>query len=108
MGLARATGRAHHLHHMEHKTESTWQRKMLPNDLDEGYRLAQARTLMLSVRVRDDTIRELVQNFRSYSAETTTAQSASEADQGMAKSASAHVTLNERIGEVLREIDNDG
>jgi hypothetical protein len=59
--LARATGRTNHLDYMENKTEKTWHKTKLPEDLDEGYRLAQARMLMLAVRVRDDTIDRLSQ-----------------------------------------------
>ena len=107
MDLARATGRTNHLDYMENKTEKTWHKTKLPEDLDEGYRLAQARMLMLAVRVRDDTIRDLVRDFKSCSTAVVTAKNVSEADQGMARMASVHTTLNERIGEVLREIDND-
>jgi hypothetical protein len=59
---------------MENKTEKTWHKTKLPEDLDEGYRLAQARMLMLAVRVRDDTIRDLVRDFKSCSTAVVTAK----------------------------------
>jgi hypothetical protein len=70
MQLARATGRAHHLDEMAHRESNSWRRNLLPDDLDESYRVAQARVLMLGVRVRDETIRALGLELINFSALT--------------------------------------
>jgi hypothetical protein len=105
--LSRATGHMNFLDQMANRTEQTWHRALLPEDLNEGYRLAQVRTMALSVRVRDDTIRDLVGVFRTFSTDTVTATNPAEAEQSLFRMSDAHEALNSRIGQVLREIDDD-
>jgi hypothetical protein len=107
MQLARATGAVHHLDEMAFRSGGTWQRQLLPADLDENYHLAQTRTLMLSVRVRDDTVRQLVESLRSYSVNATMSKNQADSNREMMSMVPTHDQLQRRIGELLREIDDE-
>jgi hypothetical protein len=106
MQLGRATGRGHHLDEMAYRESKSWGKNFLPDDLDESHRVAQARVLMLGVRVRDDTTRKLVDQFRECSTATLFSVQRDDADRAMAKMVSVHDELHRRIGELLREIDS--
>jgi hypothetical protein len=106
MQLARATGAAHHQDEMAYRTTGKWQKQLLPSDLDEGYRLAQTLTSMLSVRVRDDSVRQLVKNLKTHSTEAMISANQDDSGRAMTNMASVHEELHERIGELLREIDS--
>jgi hypothetical protein len=106
MRLARATGAMHHLDEMKFRGTGTWQRQLLPAELDENYHLTQTRTLMLSVRVRDDVVRRLVENLRSFSANVTMSKSQADSNREMMNMMPVHDQLQRRIGELLREIDD--
>jgi hypothetical protein len=106
MQLGRATARAHHLDEMAYRQSTQWRNSLLPDDLDEALRVAQARTLLLAVRVRDDTVRTLVEEFKSNTSATLLAADRDVASRAMAASAGLHDHLQRRIGELLREIDS--
>jgi hypothetical protein len=102
--LGRATGRIGHLDTMAIRATGRTQR--LPDDLDEGYRLAQVRTSMLTVRVRDAAIRELAEQLRQLSVDSIDAKTEDDRDRIMNAAMQANIQLNERIGEVLRTLDD--
>jgi hypothetical protein len=103
--LGRATGRVSHLDTMAVRTTGKTQR--LPDDLDEGYRLAQVRTNMLAVRVRDASIRELVEQFREFSTSCAMAKTQEDRDRATDSAMETHIKLNEQIGKVLRTLDDE-
>jgi hypothetical protein len=78
MQLARATGAMHHLDVVAFRTHGTWQKELLPEDLNENSRLAQTKTMMLAARVRDDVTRSMVENFKNLC--VATSQCATERD----------------------------
>ena len=102
--LGRATGRICHLDTMA--IRNTGKTQLLPDDLDEGYRLAQVRTSLLAVRVRDDSVRELAEQFRRISVDCTAAKSQEDRDRQMHLAMQTNIQLNERIGELLRTLDD--
>jgi hypothetical protein len=106
MQLTRATGATHHLDEMSFRSSGTWQRQLLPEELDKNYHLAQTRTLMLSVRVRDDVVRQLVEKLRSHSAKATMSTSQADSNREIANMVPIHDELQKRMGELLREIDD--
>jgi hypothetical protein len=106
MQLGRATGKAHHLDEIAYCESNSWRKSLLPDDLDEGYRTAQARVLMLGVRVRDDNIRRLVDQLKQCSTATLFSAQRDDANRAMATMISVHDELHKRIGELLREIDS--
>ena len=102
--LSRATGRICHLDKMA--IQETGKKRPLPDDLDEGYRLAQVRTDMLSVRVRDQATRELVKRFRELSTEGVFAEIQDNRDLAINAVLDSQIKLNARIGELLRTLDD--
>jgi len=57
-----------------------WQKQLLDEELSERARLAQARTSMLSVRVRDESVRNLVAAVKQHSFKASMCKSEQEGD----------------------------
>jgi len=62
MDLMRTSGAMHHQDIMALKRTGQWQKQFYGDELSEAHRLAMARTTVLTVRVRDIRVRELVAN----------------------------------------------
>jgi hypothetical protein len=106
VNLARATGASHHKDGMAFRETGKWQKQLLPEDLDEEYRLCQVRVQTLSVRVRDDDIRKLAKELRENSAAVVVSSNERDGGRAMASMTATHQLLNERVGVILREIDD--
>jgi hypothetical protein len=106
MQLARATGRANYLDEMAFEESGNWRNCLLPDDVNESYRVAQARVLMLSVRARDDAVRDLVQRFKDASSATVMSAQRDTASRALGALVSVHDELHKRIGILLRELDS--
>jgi hypothetical protein len=61
---------------------------------------------MLAVRVRDDSVRELVQAMKNHATAAGMCGSQEEGDHAMNAMGAAFERLNQRIGEVLRQLDD--
>lgn len=107
MGLARNTGSMNHLDVMGHRTAGIWHGQRYPDDLNENHALATARTSMLVVRVDDAEVRELADAFKTSASEATLSKTAANADSWMMKMAKSFDELQQRIGIVLRELNQD-
>lgn len=105
--LVRASGAAHHLDTMAEKSTGTWGRNLLPDSLDEEYRASQARTSILTVRVRDDVTRELVAALRDASSKVAVARNRQDAVTHMQEMSKLLDSLNERIGQVFRALGDE-
>ncbi len=105
--LARASSRVHHLDEKEFRESGVWHRNRLPEDLDEEGREAVVKTTTYMVRVRDDGIRELTRTFRDNAARLGICRSIEESRQAAEAMAAAVSPLHERIGLVLRKLDDD-
>jgi len=84
-----------------------WHKGRFAPELDERNRMANARTAVLTSRVRDESIREMVKKFKD---KTTAAMMSTNIDECRAaqfEGTPIFTGLTERIGEVLREIDED-
>jgi hypothetical protein len=106
MKLARTIGAAHHLDMMANQTAEVWQKNLLPEELSENSRLAFVSMMTLSARVSDGTARDLADKFRQHCAETLAAHSVSSSETSMANAMDALVKLNQRIGSLLRSLDD--
>ena len=105
--LTRAAGRMHHLDEIEHRKSGKWAGMLFPDDLDASSHEANVTIMVLTARVRDDRIRELVTKFRSH-ANRVGISKTREADlQALEGMSAALEPLHERIGEVLRTLDDD-
>ena len=105
--LARATGAIHHQDVMAHRTTGQWQRQQFPEDLNENYRVAQVETTILTVRVRDDVIRELMDQLKQFSTQVTMSDTPENSERAMRNLAETLELSNQRIGEVLRHLDDN-
>jgi hypothetical protein len=106
MQLARSVGAIHHQDKMAYRSTGKWSKQLLGDELSEGNRLAQARTGLLGARVRDDTIRELIDKLKTYSAEVINSPTPEDSERAESSMTVVFDELNQRIGEVLRKLDD--
>ncbi len=104
--LGRATGSIHHEDKMALKKAGTWQKQRLDGELDEDFRLGQMQNSILASRVRDNGVRELVEEFRMYCTRTAMAATPADADRAFSAAIEVHEPLNKRIGEILRGLED--
>ncbi|MHB8482037.1 MAG: hypothetical protein ACYDBV_04770 [Nitrospiria bacterium] len=107
MKLVRTAGVMHHQDIMEYHKTGKWQQQSFGGEVAESSRLTMASTLMLSVRVRDDTIRELVEKVKSHALKAMLCTTEGESQIAMRNMTNTYETLNERIGEVFRKLDDE-
>jgi len=105
--LARATGQMHHLDEMAFRKTNVWRKEQLPDELDQGYFVAQTQTSMLSSRVRDDRVRQLVSQLKTASTDVVLAPNETAASHGLRSLMTVNEELHSRIGELIRTIDDD-
>lgn len=106
MRLLRATGAALHADTMAFRSTGRWQRQKLGEDQSEGHRLAVQETLVLATRVRDEQVRELADALRIRCSDTLFSESELTGQQAMLAAAATHGELTQRIGELVRQIDD--
>lgn len=104
--LGRATGSIHHQDRMAYKTTGQWRRNAVTNDVDEGFREAQVRSAILSVRIQDEIVRDYVSRYRTLCVDIGMVGSPERAEAALVESITLHDKLNERIGMLLRELDD--
>jgi hypothetical protein len=107
MQLVRMAGAVHHQDVMAYRKTGKWQKQLFGEELSESARLAAARSSMLSVRVRDDSIRALVGKVKSDANDAGMCATEEESQVALRSMAAAFENLNQRIGEVLRKLDDE-
>jgi uncharacterized membrane protein len=105
--LARAAGRMHHFDAMEYKKTGKWGGQLLPAGLSSDAMQSSITIMILKVRVRDEVIRELVNNFRSHANRVGVTRSEQASQEALSKMAAVIEPLHDRIGDVLRKLDDD-
>lgn len=105
--LARFTGKSHHLDVVAHRKTGKWQKQYLPEDLGEGLLVANTNVSRLRVRVRDEEIRRLAESFSKNCADIAVSGGEAVAEKTLRQMGSVLVELHERIGLVLRNLDDD-
>jgi hypothetical protein len=107
LDLARQAGKMH-LHDLrDYRTTGVFHSQAYPDDVNEGCRAATALTSMLAVRVNDDKVRVLISAFKSAASDIGGAESPDDSDSDFHTMSTLFVELQERIGVVLRELDED-
>ena len=106
MQFVRTAGAMHHQDVMACRKTGKWQKQLFGEELAENSRIANARTSMLKVRVRDDSVRELLQAMKDHASAAGICGSQEEGDRAMDAMGAAFERLNQRIGEVLRQLDD--
>lgn len=107
MKVIQTTGEMHFQDMMANRTGGEWRKQLYGEDLDNRDREANAQTTKLTVRVRDEMVRKLVKEVKDASSATLFARSQPEAEQAIQNMATVFEKLNERIGELLRKLDDD-
>jgi hypothetical protein len=79
---------------------------LITDEFTEGYRFKQATASKLVSRVRDNSVRELTDKFRDASLMTVAALTGHESDRAWNVVSRAFEQLNQRIGIVLRGLDD--
>ncbi|MBL6946981.1 MAG: hypothetical protein ISR47_10105 [Rhodospirillales bacterium] len=105
--LARFIGQTHHQDTMAYLESGVWQKQLLTEEVNIGILHANTSLRELRVRVRDEDVRRISKDFSSKC--TSVALSPNETD---AKNAFSRLTviadeLSERVGVVLRSLDDD-
>ncbi len=104
--LIRKAGQANHHDKMTLKKTGEWQKGLLPEEVNEEFRLGQATVSMLEVRVRDSEIRGLTKELRTRCTSVVISSDVAASDKALAQMATTHEELNHRIGAVLRDLED--
>lgn len=104
--LSRCAGRLHVEDVRNYEGGNAWGSIGVSNDLNEKLFESQRQVRLLSVRVRNDEIRELSTELSGHTTAMVVAQDRQEADSILANAIDCSGRLNERIGEELRQLDD--
>jgi len=105
--LARATGAANHQDEMAFRSTGKWGKQLLSDNLDQDQLLSQRRTSILGVRIKDDSVRSLTKAFKDACSESVVSTTHDQSKHAMSKMAQTFEAVNNRIGELLRKLDED-
>jgi hypothetical protein len=105
--LARAAASIHFHDMNAYMKSGEWSRTMLTEGLSEEERAARARTAMLAIRVRDDKVREFVDEFKAQTLRIIDSDSAQSSKAEVTRLGDIYERLQTRIGEILRSIYDD-
>jgi hypothetical protein len=105
--LVRTAGAMNHQDVMAFRKTGKWQKQLYDEALSEDSRLANARTSMLAVRVRDDSVRDLMAVVKNHAWNAGMCASLEEGDRALNAMAAEFEKLNQRIGEILRKLDDE-
>ena len=104
---ARSAGQIGHIDEMEYRKTGKWLGQRLPDGLSDKARNNTVQTLLLMERVRDREIRDLTKVFRSYANQIGVCRNFEDKSRATENMANALPPLHERIGIVLRQLDDD-
>lgn len=103
--LMRTTGASLHQDIVAHRTTGEWQKQQLPNNLSDDHLLLTTETMLLASRVRDDDVRKLADRMRAQATVVGMSSDESEAEGRMMAATDTQQALIQRIGELVRELD---
>lgn len=101
----RATGQTHHQDVVAYKERRQWGRQLVGSELSERYRLSVIKVNQLRVRIQDRLLRELVAEVKTESTASVFSKSREASGEAMLRRSTAYDKCNERIGELIRNID---
>lgn len=105
--LIRTTGEMHRADNMAFRTTGAWQKQKIEENLDDRGFVANLQASKLGVRVRDELVRKLLEMVRSEAISTIDSRNPEDAECAIKNMQIASEKLNERIGELLRELDDE-
>ena len=104
--LLRTTGQTNHHDVVAFNETNEWQKSLLPEEVSEGFRRQQSTATLLSVRVRDSEIRRLTEELQDVATVVAKSSGAAESERSLQNMAEIYRVLNQRIGVVLRELED--
>lgn len=104
--LLRSTGSALYYDTIANRGREEWKRQLLPEGLSDEILKQNTETMLLSSRIRDADIRSLADGLRSDAARVLVARDESEAESIMMTAGSTQQALIQRIGQILRDLDD--
>ncbi len=107
MKLARSTGQIHHHDFLVQRTTGAWHVKRLPDEVDTAFLEAQVGIVTRRVRVRDAEVRRLAEVVSAGCQAVALAKSENVSDQAFREVVALNEQLQEYIGVVLRQLDDD-
>jgi hypothetical protein len=107
VNLVRTASQMHIQDIKAYRETSTWKRQLFEDDLSEANRSAHARVAVLTVRVRDEAVRNLVAEINQGTLGLTLAQTREVAMVASIGMTTAFDKVQKRIGELLRELDDE-
>ena len=107
MKLVRSGARQHLADKAAFKTTGKWQKHLLPEDVNDESYLAQRATTILTVRIGDAEVRQLVVDLKLRCAELGCVANLERGDLVLDKAGLIHDELNQRIGVALRNLDEE-
>lgn len=105
--LMRTASEAHHHDVMALRAGVPWHKQLYPLDLSDRHFSAAVQTKKLQVRVADEGVRKLVDELKELSGSVLFSRNEEVGEQASAKMALAYDELNDRIGELLRKLEDD-
>lgn len=97
--------------HMEDRRvfheKGQWQKHLYSEGLSEADRAAQVQSSMLMVRVRDEAVRALVEKVKSAAVSSSFTQGLEQSNDLLDQMGQLGEAANRRIGEVLRQLDDE-
>jgi hypothetical protein len=96
-----------HRDEMEYRKSGKWGGQLFSEELNDSAHTANVTIMVLTTRVRDERIRELVTTFRSQANRVGISKTREAAKEALEQMSTVLEPLHERIGEVLRKLDDD-
>jgi hypothetical protein len=105
--LMRTAGAMHHQDVVEYRTTGKWQRQQFGDDLSNQQLHANTDTMLFTSRIRDDKVRDLADRLRIYVHEIASSPDEATADGRLLVAGNTQQTLIQRIGQLVRELDDE-
>lgn len=103
--LCRTAGAIHHQDVMAFRRTRQWQRQLLADDLSNGQSELNVETMLLASRVRDERVRVSAKQLRDRVLSVGHSPNENAADAQLVAGAHIQEALIERIGHLIRELD---
>lgn len=105
--MAQVCGTIFFMRHARFSETGIWGEQDIPTGLNEDLRQSVSKTVMLSVRVRSDSVRDEAVTFKGFATGSITASNKTDAQKSINDMSRALGPLHESIGAVLRKLDDD-
>jgi hypothetical protein len=106
--LLRTTGAMHHQDVITFRESGKWQKQQFGDDLSNSHLHQTTETMLLASRVRDEKARSLANKLREQASVVGLSANEDEAEGRMRAAADTQQALIQRIGQLVRDMDEAG